>query len=116
MTEIASKFYFNYRFFKSVFIVISLFSATTFCFAADAALKNGKLIEETKCYACHAKKSGFSNGDLIYTRSDRKVTSYQRLKAMVAICNSELRLDLFPEDEVDVAQYLNQQFYNFKNN
>ena len=116
MTEIASKFYFNYRFFKTVFIVISLFSANTFCFAADAALKNGKLIEETKCYDCHAKKSGFSNGDLIYTRSDRKVTSYQRLKAMVAICNSELRLDLFPEDEVDVAQYLNQQFYNFKNN
>jgi len=25
-----------------------------------------------------------------------------------------LRLDLFPEDEVDVASYLNQQYYKFK--
>ena len=48
MIQIASKFYFNYSFFKTVFIVISLFFANTFCFAADAALKNGKLIEETK--------------------------------------------------------------------
>jgi len=53
---------------------------------------------------------------MIYTRADHKVTSYSRLKTMVATCNSELRLDLFPEDEADVVQYLNQQFYHFKNN
>lgn len=103
-------------FFKTMCFFIGIFSANAFCFAADTALKNGKLIEETKCYACHAKKSGFGNGDMIYTRNDRKVESYSRLKAMVAICNSELRLDLFPEDETDVAQYLNHQFYRFKNN
>jgi hypothetical protein len=36
------------------------------------------------------------------------------LKKMVGLCNTELRLDLFPDDEVDVVAYLNHQFYKFK--
>ncbi len=83
---------------------------------ANAApnVENGKAIDQAKCYACHAKKTGFSNGDIIYTRSDRKVKDYARLKTMVAMCNTELRLDMFPEDEADVVAYLNKQFYKFK--
>ena len=77
-------------------------------------LANGKAIDQQKCYACHAKKSGFGNGDMIYTRSDSKVKSLANLKRMVSMCNSELRLDLFPEDEADVTAFLNQQFYKFK--
>ena len=77
-------------------------------------VQNGKAIDQAKCYACHAKKTGFSNGDMIYTRSDRKVKDYARLKTMVAMCNTELRLDMFPEDEADVTAYLNKQFYKFK--
>ena len=77
-------------------------------------LVNGKNIDQQKCYACHAKKTGFGNGDMIYTRSDSKVKSMADLKRMVSLCNSELRLDLFPEDEVDVTAFLNQQFYKFK--
>jgi hypothetical protein len=53
---------------------------------------------------------------MIYTRTDSKVTSFAKLKAMVGMCNSELRLDLFPEDEADVVAYLNHQFYKFKTN
>jgi cytochrome c len=82
--------------------------------SAAPDLANGKTIDQQKCYACHAKKSGFGNGDMIYTRSDGKVTSFAALKKMVSLCNTELRLDLFPEDEVDVTAYLNQQFYKFK--
>jgi hypothetical protein len=37
-----------------------------------------------------------------------------KLKSQVALCNTELRLDLFPEDEADVVAYLNKQFYKFK--
>ena len=86
------------------------------CAPAFAApdLANGKTIDQQKCYACHAKKTGFGNGDMIYTRSDGKVKSIANLKRMVSICNTELRLDLFPEDEADVVAYLNQQFYKFK--
>jgi mono/diheme cytochrome c family protein len=77
-------------------------------------LANGKNIDPQNCYACHAKKTGFGNGDMIYTRSDSKVKSIANLKRMVSLCNTELRLDLFPEDEADVVAYLNQQFYKFK--
>jgi cytochrome c len=81
---------------------------------ATPDLVKGKAIDQQKCYACHAQKTGFGNGDMIYTRSDAKVKSRVDLKRMVALCNTELRLDLFPEDEVDVATFLNQQFYKFK--
>jgi hypothetical protein len=81
---------------------------------ANPNLENGMLIDQQKCYACHAKKSGFGNGDMIYTRSDSKVNSLAKLKTMVERCNTELRLDLFPEDEADVAAHLNKQFYKFK--
>ena len=81
---------------------------------ATPDLASGKLIEQQKCYACHTKKSGFGNGDMIYTRSDGKVKSLADLKRMASLCNSELRLDLFPEDEADVTAFLNQQFYKFK--
>ena len=81
---------------------------------AAPSLKNGKEIEDNKCYKCHADKSSFGDGTLIYTRKDRRVQSFERLKVMVARCNTELRLDLFPEDEADVSAYLNQQYYKFK--
>jgi mono/diheme cytochrome c family protein len=93
-------------------IVLSVLICTPVMAAPDLA--NGKSIDQQKCYACHAKKTGFGNGDMIYTRSDSKVKSLANLKKMVAFCNTELRLDLFPEDEADAVAYLNQQFYKFK--
>ena len=99
----------------SRFIGVMLASALASAHAMAAPdLANGKAIDQQKCYSCHAKKSGFGNGDMIYTRSDGKVKSLANLKKMVALCNSELRLDLFPEDEADVTAFLNQQFYKFK--
>ena len=97
--------------FLSAMILSALICAPVF---AAPDLANGKAIDQQKCYGCHAKKSGFSNGDMIYTRSDGKVKSLANLKKMVSLCNTELRLDLFPEDETDVVAYLNQQFYKFK--
>jgi mono/diheme cytochrome c family protein len=96
-------------------IVLSIcWGAFTSSVYAAPDLANGKQIDQQKCYACHAKKSGFGNGDMIYTRSDSKVKSIANLKRMVSLCNTELRLDLFPEDEADVIAFLNQQFYKFK--
>ena len=103
---------------KMIFIrfLPAMILSALLCAQAFAApdLANGKSIDQQKCYACHAKKTGFGNGDMIYTRSDSKVKSVANLKKMVALCNTELRLDLFPEDEADVVAYLNQQFYKFK--
>jgi hypothetical protein len=94
----------------AVAVMCALMSAPTL---AAPDLANGKAIDQQKCYACHAKKTGFGNGDMIYTRSDGKVKSLSDLKKMVSLCNTELRLDLFPEDEADVTAFLNKQFYKF---
>jgi cytochrome c len=93
------------------FIFFSSMVAST-SMAAD--VNHGKTLHQAKCYQCHAEKSGLGNGDIIYTRADRKVKDPARLKFMVSMCNTELRLDLFPEDEADLVAYLNQQFYKFK--
>jgi hypothetical protein len=98
---------------KPVLFLFTLFGLALPAFATPD-IANGKKIDQQKCYACHAKKSGFGNGDMIYTRSDSKVKNLQNLKSMVAMCNTELRLDLFPEDEADIAAFLNKQFYKFK--
>lgn len=97
-----------------VSIGLAVYGLITQAVQAAPDLANGKKIEATKCYKCHAEKSGLGDGTLIYTRQDRRVRDFDRLKVMVARCNTELRLDLFPEDEVDVASYLNEQYYKFK--
>ncbi|WP_251374671.1 hypothetical protein [Polynucleobacter sp. es-EL-1] len=93
--------------------LFAIFGMLNYAVAAPN-LANGKKIDQEKCYACHAQKTGFGNGDMIYTRADSKVKDLPKLKSMVAMCNTELRLDLFPEDEADVTAYLNKQFYKFK--
>jgi len=80
----------------------------------DADLANGRKIHfESKCAACHEEKTGRDAG-FIYLRDERKVKSIFDLKRYVSLCNSELRLGLFPEDERDVAAFVNQQWYKLK--
>ena len=79
--------------------------------AADPA-EGRKLMEEKKCEACHSSKVR-GDAKAIYLRKDRKVTTLEKLKAQVAVCNSELGLQLFPEDEAHIVDYLNQAYYKF---
>ncbi|MCU0929189.1 MAG: hypothetical protein MUE62_08425 [Burkholderiaceae bacterium] len=80
----------------------------------DADLANGRKIHvESKCAACHEEKTGRDAG-FIYLRDDRKVRTIFDLKRYMSLCNSELRLGLFPEDERDVAAFVNQQWYKLK--
>jgi hypothetical protein len=69
-----------------------------------------KLVEEHKCEICHNNKT-YGDAKAVYLRKDRKVTSWEKLKAQVAACNTQLDLKLFPEDEEHIAAYLNQTYY-----
>ena len=79
--------------------------------AGDAA--TGAAMHEKDCVACHVRRLG-GDGTAMYTRGDRKVTTPEKLKAQVALCNSELGTGYFPEEEEHVAAYLNLQYYKFK--
>ena len=71
-----------------------------------------KLVAEHRCEACHAAKT-LGDAKAVYLRKDRKVTSLEKLKAQVALCNSELNLQLFPEDEEHVVAFLDRTYYRF---
>ena len=98
-------------------LVVGSFFVVGNAFGTDvnqAAASRGQALHADKCSSCHADKSGLGDGTVLYTRSDRKATNIKQLEVMVARCNSELRLDLFPEDEADVVIFLQKNFYHFK--
>ena len=71
-----------------------------------------RLVEEKRCETCHHNKT-LGDPNAVYLRKDRKVTSLDKLKAQVALCNSELNHQLFPEDEEHIVAYLDQAYYRF---
>lgn len=81
---------------------------------AGDAEEGRKLVEEKKCEGCHARKAPGGEAKNIYLRKDRRVGSWEKLKSQVALCNSELNLQLFPDDEEHVAEFLDRTYYKFK--
>ena len=97
---------------------LRLLAASLLVFCADtvaspSAAEGKKLVEEKKCETCHHNKT-YGDAKAIYLRKDRKVTSWEKLKAQVAVCNSELNLQLFPDDEEHIALFLDQTYYKFR--
>jgi hypothetical protein len=98
------------------------FIAFTCCWAGNAAaapfphgdpIVGEKLFNEKKCNTCHMQKFG-GTGELIFTRPDRKVTTVQKLIAQISACNANVKAGWFPEDEENVAAYLNHKYYKFQ--
>lgn len=79
--------------------------------AADAE-QGRKLVDEKACETCHHNKT-LGDAKAVYLRKDRKVTSLEKLKAQVALCNSELNLQLFPDEEEHIVAYLDKAYYRF---
>jgi hypothetical protein len=72
----------------------------------------GNPLAETHRPASPAQK--LKPASAIYTRSDRRVTSAPKLLTQVQVCNAQLGSGYFPEDEENVAAYLNETYYKFK--
>ena len=98
----------------SLLLAASVLTAPAFAGPFDKGnIQEGKATHEEKCNACHAGKFN-GDGSKIYTRADRRVKSASSLAQQVTTCNSMLGNQLFPEDELHLAAYLNNQFYKFK--
>jgi len=80
--------------------------------AAGDPAQGRKLVEEKKCETCHHNKT-LGDAKAIYLRKDRRVTSLEKLKAQVAACNSELNLQLFPDEEEHIVAHLDKTYYKF---
>ncbi len=79
---------------------------------ATADAKIGKSLVEKNCISCHASSFG-GDGSGIYTREYRKVKSPKGLLAQIRNCNTMLGLKWFEDEELNVAKYLNQTYYQF---
>jgi hypothetical protein len=78
---------------------------------ADIALGH-RLIDQHRCEECHVRRVG-GDGSAIYRLAGR-INKPSALLAMVEMCNTQLNLQLFPEDVAAVAAALNQKHYRFK--
>ncbi len=100
-------------------IILALGAAAMWNHAAVAApfekgdAQEGKATHEKQCAGCHIGRFG-GDGSKIYTRADRRVKSTASLAQQITTCNAMLGNNLFPEDELHLAAYLNNQFYKFK--
>jgi len=100
---------------KTVCLFAALLFANSYALAepfkaADA--NAGKALVEKHCISCHASSFG-GDGSGIYTRDYRKVKTSKGLVAQVRNCNTMLGLKWFEDEELNVAKYLNQNYYKF---
>lgn len=99
-----------------ILITIFLFLSTSAAHAenpfAQGDAKIGKAMVEKNCIECHAAKYG-GDGSAIYTRDNRKVNTYSQLITQIRNCNTMLGLKWFEDEELHVANYLNQTYYKF---
>lgn len=79
---------------------------------ADAAA--GSDLHADQCVACHSARFGGPEGSEIYTRANRKINTPSALTQQITACTTMLNLGLFPEDELNIAAYLNRQYYKFE--
>ena len=85
-------------------LVLAMLLATSSGTIADA--QRGQQLHDEHCMKCH------DTG--VYTRENRRITNQETLLKQVRRCELNLGLRWFDKDINDVAEYLNQSFYNFK--
>ena len=99
-------------------LVASLFAATTLPASAapfaDAEMAAGEQMHAENCIECHVQRFGGEDGSAIYTRADRRVNTVAELAQQLTRCTTMLKLDLFPEDEENIAAYLNKHYYKLQ--
>ena len=81
---------------------------------AGADLTQGQALHAKHCVACHSALFGGADGANAYLRPDHKVKSASALAQRITVCTTMLKLDLFPEDELNIAGYLNSRYYKFQ--
>ena len=77
---------------------------------ADLALGQ-KLLRDHNCSACHVRRVG-GDGSAIYRPAGR-INTPSALLTMVEVCNTELNLQLFPDDVQSIAAVLQRDHYRF---
>ena len=92
----------------NILTIALLWSSCTALVSAD--VDKGKELHDESCLDCHM----IGDHTELYTRKNRQVDSLPRLGGQVSRCTQILNITWFPEEEKDVVDYLNSQYYHFK--
>jgi cytochrome c peroxidase len=97
------------------FVMLLVLSATAQAepFAGGQPEAGKKLFDKYQCNSCHNGKMG-GDGNAIFTRSNRKVKDPQQLEAQILVCSRNARANFSEQEKLDLAAYLNKNFYKFK--
>lgn len=71
-------------------------------------------LHQKACAGCHIRMYG-GDGSTMYTRDGRMLSNRLELLQRVAACNAQMNAGWFPEDEANVAAWLNKLYYRFDN-
>ncbi len=97
------------RFTQAAFCTLGIVSVAHS--APDTA--KGQQLHDRQCVECHKGAVG-SDPSKIYTRPNHIVKSRSALSQRVTFCATQINAGWFPEDEENVATYLNDKYYKFK--
>jgi len=92
-------------------LIIATLTLSTQVVADDYTpdVENGAFLHGEHCVACHM----MDDHEALYTRENRIVNERIRLNGQVSACVQVLNLGWFPDEEKDVSQFLNQEYYKF---
>ena len=79
---------------------------------SSQVMADGKRLHDQSCMACHASLMG-GMATMIYTRSDRKINSFQQLENQVESCGMAAGVGWKPQQYQQVIQHLTKTFYQF---
>ena len=68
-----------------------------------------EIFTENCTSSCHLHDT-----DELFKIKNRNLSSKRDLKAMVSNCISVTKVAIFPDDEAEIVEYLNDKFYHFK--
>lgn len=100
---------------KKYFFLLLLAAGTAHAdpFANGNAANGQKLFAQYDCNSCHKGKVG-GDGNAIFTRPNRIVTSADLLIVRMEQCSGAVGKNLTTQEKLDLAAHLNQTYYHFK--
>jgi cytochrome c len=82
-------------------------------FAGGHADNGKKLFDKYNCNSCHKAKVG-GDGSAIFTRPDSIIPTANLLIPRITFCSGVVGANLTDQEKLDLAAYLNQNYYHFK--
>ncbi len=79
---------------------------------ADDTKADGATLHKKSCIGCHINMAG-GDGTSMYTRKDRRVSSFSALEPMVRRCDANIGLELIDDQIFAIRDFLNTNYYKY---